>query len=60
MQLSFSVTRHVKICLVLGESTLKNINHLLRDYKEQEARENFASPDDLFYGKLHIVKLLYH
>ena len=26
----------------------------------QGAKESFASPDYLFYGKLHIVKLLYH
>ena len=25
----------------------------------QEAKESFASPDNSFYGKLHIVKLLY-
>ena len=28
-------------------------------YIEQEAKESFASPDNSFYGKLHIVKLLY-
>ena len=26
----------------------------------QEAMESFASPNYLFYGKLHIDKLLYH
>ena len=26
----------------------------------QEAKESFASPDYSFYGKSHIVKLLYH
>ena len=25
----------------------------------QEAKESFASPDNSFYGKLHIVELLY-
>ena len=28
-------------------------------YNRQEAKECFASPLNLFYGKLHIVKLLY-
>ena len=28
-------------------------------YDQQEAKESFASPDYLFYGKLHIVELLY-
>ena len=25
----------------------------------QEAKESFASPDNLFYGKLHIVMVFY-
>ena len=29
------------------------------NYDTQEAMESFASPDYLFYGKLHIVELLY-
>ena len=28
-------------------------------YSWQEAKESFASPDYLFYGKSHFVKLLY-
>ena len=30
------------------------------NYQTQEAKESFASPDYLFYGKSHIVNQLYH
>ena len=32
---------------------------LMRSYIKQEAKKSFASPDNSFYGKLHIVQLLY-
>ena len=31
----------------------------ITQYDQQEAKESFASPDNLFYGKSHIVKQLY-
>ena len=31
-----------------------------QNYTLQEAKESFASPDYLFYGKSHIVNQLYH
>ena len=41
---------------------LVEVNGDLRNYNvhTQGAKESFASPDNLFYGKSLMVKLLYH
>ena len=40
-------------------SFLMQLINSAQNIRIQEAKESFASPDYLFYGKFHIVKLLY-
>ena len=48
------VSRHIIPFLIHPCQNAYNQN-----YSSQEAKESFASPDYLVYGKLHIVKQLY-